>query len=405
MTVLQRFLNYVKFDTMSNNESNTCPSSEKQWELARYLEKELKELGLSDVTLDENGYVMATLESNTDKETKTVGFIAHMDTSDAISGANVKPSIIRYTGEDIVLNEELNIVLSNKDFKVLDDYLNQELVVTDGTTLLGADDKAGIAEIISALEYMIKHPEIKHGNIKVAFTPDEEIGRGADLFDVSKFDADFAYTIDGSIIGELQYETFNAAEAKVKISGVSVHPGDSKGKMINAVAIAAEIAESLPKNETPETTEGYQGFYHLVSIKGDVEQASMYYIIREFDKERFHHKKETIKSLEHKINQRYEKNIVSIEVKDQYYNMREMLEGRMDIINYAKVAMEELGIEPRIVPVRGGTDGSKLSFMGLLTPNIFTGGHNFHGKYEFIPVESMNKTVSVIIKICENLAK
>jgi tripeptide aminopeptidase len=403
--VTKRFLNYVKFDTMADAESNTCPSSPNQWELARYLENELKEIGMDEVSLDENGYVMATLKANTEGVSKTVGFIAHMDTSDAMSGANVKPRIVKYTGEAIVLNEDLNIRLSKEEFPELERYVNQDIIVTDGTTLLGADDKAGIAEIITAMEYLIQHPEIKHGDIKVAFTPDEEIGRGADLFNVEKFNADFAYTLDGGVIGELQYETFNAAEAKITVKGKSVHPGDSKGKMINAVLIASEIASMFPEDQRPETTEGYEGFYHLVSIKGDVENASLYYIIREFDKENFHNRKEFVKEVVNKINTKYQNKIVSLEVNDQYYNMKEKLIDHMYILEYAKQAMEELGIEPIIVPVRGGTDGSKLSFMGLLTPNIFAGGHNFHGKYEFIPTQSMEKAVELIVRISENLAK
>lgn len=404
MNVVERFLNYVKFDTMSDAESNTCPSSDKQWALAHYLEEELKSIGMDEVTLDENGYIMATLKSNIEKPTKTVGFIAHMDTSDALSGANVKAKIVTYNGEPIALNEELGIQLSSKDFPSLENYLGQELIVTDGTTLLGADDKAGIAEIVSAMEYLIQHPEIKHGDIKVGFTPDEEIGRGADLFNVEKFNADFAYTMDGGPVGELQYETFNAAEAKIQIKGRSVHPGDAKNKMINAVLIASELASLFPNSEKPETTEGYEGFYHLVSINGTVEDASMYYIIREFDREKFEERKNFVREVVDQINQKY-KNIVDLTINDQYYNMKEKLIDHMYIIEHAKQAMEELGIEPKIFPVRGGTDGSKLSFMGLLTPNIFAGGHNFHGKYEYVPTKSMEKAIDVIVRICENLAK
>jgi tripeptide aminopeptidase len=405
MTLVERFLKYVAFDTTANSESLTCPSSDNQWDLARYLELELKNLGMSSVSLDENGYVMATLKSNVTHEVPTVGFIAHMDTSDAITGENVKPRILTYEGKDIILNEKLNIILSEKDFPELGLYLHEEIIVTDGTTLLGADDKAGIAEIISAMEYLIANPEIKHGDIQIAFTPDEEIGRGADLFDVKKFNADFAYTIDGGVLGELQYETFNAAEVKVAIKGKSVHPGDSKGKMINAINIAAELAMMFPKESMPETTEGYQGFYHLVTMKGDCENANMYFIIREFDKQEFSNKKDFVKELVVKVNSKYKSNIVSVEINDQYYNMKEKLQDHMYILEYGKKAMEELGIEPKILPVRGGTDGSKLSFMGLLTPNIFAGGHNFHGKYEYIPINSMKKAVEVIVRICENLVK
>lgn len=405
MKVLERFLEYVRFDTMSDSNSPTCPSSAKQWDLARYLKDELIAIGMDEVDLDQNGYVMATLKSNVDKPVPTVGFIAHMDTSDALSGANVKARIVKYTGEDILLNETLGIYLSRKDFPELDNYLNQDLVVTDGTTLLGADDKAGIAEIVAAMEYLIQHPEIKHGDIKVAFTPDEEIGRGADLFDVERFAADFAYTLDGGGIGELQFETFNAAEAKITIHGKSVHPGDAKDKMINAVGIATELAAMFPASETPETTAGYEGFYHLVEINGNVESANMYYIIREFDRDKFEKRKQFVQDIVAKLNQKYQQDIIKVEVNDQYYNMKEKLQNHMYIIEYAKQAMEELGIKPLISPVRGGTDGSKLSFMGLPTPNIFAGGHNFHGKYEYVPVKSMEMAAQVIVKICENLAK
>lgn len=402
--VTERFLTYVKFDTQSDPKSNTCPSTAKQLELARYLVKELKSLGLEDVTLDEYGYVMATLKGNVDRKVPTVGFIAHMDTSDAMSGADVKPKIVTFTGEDIVLNEELDIVLSPKDFPSLYNYLNEAIIVTDGTTLLGADDKAGIAEIVTAVEYLLEHPEIPHGDIKIAFTPDEEIGRGADQFDVKRFGADFAYTVDGGAIGELQYESFNAAAAEIRIKGRSVHPGDAKGKMINAIHIANEIAMMFPADERPETTEGYEGFYHLYAMSGTVEEASMEYIIREFDAEKFKQRKNFVVQVIKQINQKYP-DAVELILYDQYYNMRDKLEERLDIVEYAKQAMMELGIEPVIKPIRGGTDGSKLSYMGLPTPNLFTGGHNFHGKYEYIPIRSMEKAVQVIVKICELVAR
>lgn len=402
--VTERFLTYVKFDTQSDPKSNTCPSTAKQLELARYLVKELKSLGLEDVTLDEYGYVMATLKGNVDRKVPTVGFIAHMDTSDAMSGADVKPKIVTFTGEDIVLNEELDIVLSPKDFPSLYNYLNEAIIVTDGTTLLGADDKAGIAEIVTAVEYLLEHPEIPHGDIKIAFTPDEEIGRGADQFDVKRFGADFAYTVDGGAIGELQYESFNAAAAEIRIKGRSVHPGDAKGKMINAIHIANEIAMMFPADERPETTEGYEGFYHLYAMSGTVEEASMEYIIREFDAEKFKQRKNFVVQVIKQINQKYP-DAVELILYDQYYNMRDKLEERLDIVEYAKQAMMELGIEPVIKPIRGGTDGSKLSYMGLPTPNLFTGGHNFHGKCEYIPIRSMEKAVQVIVKICELVAR
>lgn len=402
--VVERFITYVKFDTQSDPKSDTCPSTAKQLELARYLEKELKELGLDDVSLDENGYVMATLKGNVDKEVPTVGFIAHMDTSDALTGANVNPKIVKFTGDDIVLNEELDVVLSPNDFPSLNNYINEKIIVTDGTTLLGADDKAGIAEIITAIEYLIDHPEIKHGDIKIAFTPDEEIGRGADRFDVEKFGADFAYTVDGGAVGELQYESFNAAAAEIRIKGRSVHPGDAKDTMVNAIQIASEIAMMFPEDERPETTEGYEGFYHLYQMKGTVEEASMEYIIREFDAKQFKERKDFVVEVIKKMNKKYN-DAVELILYDQYYNMREKIEDHMEIVEYAKEAMLELGIEPIIEPIRGGTDGSKLSFMGLPTPNIFTGGHNFHGKFEYIPIPSMEQAVQVIVKICERIAR
>ncbi len=404
MDVKERFLNYVKFETTSNDESYDCPSTPGQLELGKYLVEELKSLGLSEVTMDKNGYVYATIPSNIEKKVPTVGFIAHMDTSPSVSGKDVKPKIVTYNNQDIVLNEELNVVLSSKDFPNLNQYVGKELIVTDGTTLLGADDKAGIAEIITAVEYILKN-NVKHGTIKIGFTPDEEIGRGADNFNIRFFNADFAYTVDGGAIGELQYENFNAASAKILIQGKSVHPGDAKGKMINAVLIATEIASMFPKDEVPEKTSGYEGFFHLTSITGCEEDASLTYIIRDFDKENFIKRKALVEDIVKQINNRYPNPIVRLIIKDQYYNMKEKFVNSMEIIETAKSAMQEIGIEPKIAAVRGGTDGSRLSFMGLLTPNIFAGGHNFHGKYEYIPIESMEKATELIIKIIEKVAQ
>lgn len=403
MKVLERFLTYVKFDTTANENNTTCPSTPGQTKFANYLVGELKGIGISDAQVDSNGYIMGSIPSNIDKDVPTVGFIAHMDTSDAISGKDVKPKVVTYHNQDIVLNEELGITLSNKMFKELDDYIGEELVVTDGTTLLGADDKAGIAEIITAMERIIEDKSVKHGRIRIAFTPDEEIGRGADLFDVKKFDADFAYTIDGGIIGELQHENFNAASAKIKIKGTSVHPGDAFNKMVNAAQIATEIAMEFPLNEVPEKSKGYDGFYHLHSIEGNSEEASLSYIIRDFDKDRFETKKQTVQTIVKNINNKYGNEIVNLVIKDQYYNMEEKLKEKMFIVDIAKKAMKQVGVTPKIKPIRGGTDGSRLSFMGLPTPNIFTGGHNFHGKYEYIPVNSMKKAVAVIKQITENI--
>jgi len=403
LKVHERFLNYVKFDTTSDEDSLTTPSTPGQIELAKYLVEELKQLGLNEVTLDEHGYVYATLPANIEKKVPVVGFIAHMDTSPAVSGKNIKPRIVKYDGNDIVLNEELDIVLSSKDFPSLNDNLGEELIVTDGTTLLGADDKAGIAEIITALEYIIKN-NIKHGTIKICFTPDEEIGRGADKFDVAKFNADFAYTMDGGPIGELQYENFNAAGVKIRIQGKSVHPGSAKDKMINAALIATEIAQAFPKDEVPEKTEGYEGFYHLNGISGSEEEATMSYIIRDFDKNNFERRKQKVLEIIESINKRYTQPIVEALVYDQYYNMKEKFTDAMHIIELAKEAMEEIGITPHIVPIRGGTDGARLSYMGLLTPNLFAGGYNFHGKYEYIPIKAMEKATELIVRIVEKVA-
>jgi len=404
MNVKQRFLNYVKIDTMANEDSDACPSSQGQMELAKFIVEELKTIGIKDVKLDEFGYVYATIPSNIDKTAPTVGFIAHMDTSPAVSGKDILPKIVKYVGDPIRLNEELGITLSSKEFPNLNQYVGKELIVTDGTTLLGADDKAGIAEIITAIEYIINNNP-KHGTIKIAFTPDEEIGRGADKFDVAFFNSDFAYTMDGGVIGELQYENFNAASAKIMIQGKSVHPGDALDKMINAALIASEISNMFPKAEVPEKTSGYEGFFHLASIQGSEEKASLDYIIRDFDMDNFNHRKRVVEDIVKEINDQYDRPIVELKIKDQYYNMKEKFVNKMEIIEIAKEAMIELGIEPKIVPIRGGTDGARLSYMGLLTPNIFAGGHNFHGKYEYIPIESMEKAVSVILKIIEKVAR
>jgi len=402
--LIERFINYVKIDTESNEDSTTCPSTDKQFNLAKILEKEMKEIGLVDVTLDENGYIMGTLPSNTSKEVPTIGFIAHMDTAPAFSGNSVKPNFVDYQGGDIILNKEKNIVLSPNDFKELNDYIGETLITTDGTTLLGADDKAGIAEILTAMEYLIDHSEIKHGEIRIGFTPDEEIGRGANLFDVEKFGAEFAYTIDGGKLGEVEYENFNAASAKIEITGRSVHPGTAKDQLINALQVGIEIHNMLPVNERPEFTEEYEGFYMLYSMEGDVSKANLDYIIRDHSKEKFIEKKEYISSIVNLLNKKYN-NAINLKITDSYYNMKEKIEEKIEVFNIAKDAMIELGITPIISPVRGGTDGARLSYMGLPCPNIFTGGHNYHGQYEYIPVSSMEKAVEVIVKISENVAK
>lgn len=400
--VVERFLKYVKFDTRSEEDSTSFPSTEKQFILARALADELREMELEDISLDQYGYVMATLPANTQKQVPTIGFIAHMDTSPEISGANIKPRIVEnYDGGDITLNEENNIVLSPREFPELKNYLGKTLITTDGTTLLGADDKAGIAEIISAIEHLKAHPEIQHGKIRIGFTPDEEVGRGVDYFDVEKFGADFAYTIDGGAIGELEYENFNAAKAKVKIQGRSVHPGTAKGTMINSILLANEFISLLPPKETPAETEGYEGFYHLLNFNGEVEETTLSYIIRDFSKEGFEKRKQTMSLLVDKLNQKYGTHTFKIELTDQYYNMKEKIEPVKHVVDLAFKAMEEVGVPPRINPIRGGTDGARLSFMGLPTPNIFGGGHNFHGKYEFIPTYAMEKAVEVIVKIAE----
>ncbi|MGY0392908.1 peptidase T [Bizionia sp. KMM 8389] len=404
--IIKRFVSYVTVDTESDPNSETTPSTAKQWDLANALVDELKAIGLDDVTIDENAYIMATLPSNVDHEVPTIGFISHFDTSPDFTGANVKPQIHEnYDGKDIVLNAEQNIVLSPEYFDDLLLYKGQTLITTDGTTLLGADDKAGITEIVSAMEYLIQHPEIKHGKIRVGFTPDEEIGRGAHKFDVAKFGADYAYTMDGSQVGELEYENFNAAGAVVTIQGKIVHPGYAKGKMINSMYIATEYINSLPRLETPEHTEGYEGFFHLHTMTGEVDETRLEYIIRDHDKEHFEARKEVMQKLASEINSQYGREVISIEIKDQYFNMKEKVEPVMHIVDIAEKAMIELGIEPLIKAIRGGTDGSQLSYMGLPCPNIFAGGHNFHGRYEYVPVESIIKATEVICKIAELTAE
>lgn len=404
--LVERFIKYVKIDTESDPNSDSCPSTEKQFNLARELVKELQELGLKDAAMDDNGYVMATLPSNIDKEVPTIGFIAHMDTSPDMTAENVKPQIVKnYDGSDIVLNGEKNIVLSPKDFPELKDYIGEDLITTDGTTLLGADDKAGIAEIMTAIEYLVNNPEVKHGTIKIGFTPDEEVGRGADKFDVEKFNASYAYTVDGGQIGELEFENFNAAYAKLKINGRNVHPGTAKNKMINSISIAMEFNSMLPANQVPQHTEGYEGFYHLHDIKGGVEETTVEYIIRDHDKEKFEEKKRRVESIAKYLNDNIGKGTVELDMKDQYYNMKEKIEPVMHIVETAKKAMEEVGVKPIIKPIRGGTDGARLSYMGLPCPNLFTGGHNFHGKFEYIPINSMKKSAEVIIKIVELYAE
>ena len=398
-TLKERFLRYVKFNTRSDEASETIPSTPSQMEFAKMLKKELEELGLSNVFINKACFVNATLPSNIDKKVPTVGFIAHMDTAD-FNAEGINPQIVEnYDGKDIVLNKEQNIVLKVEEFPNLKNYISKTLITTDGTTLLGADDKSGIVEIIEAVKYLKEHPEIKHGDIKMAFGPDEEIGRGADYFDVKEFAADYAYTMDGGPIGELEYESFNAAQATFKIKGVSVHPGTAKGKMINAGLIASEIIEMFPKDEVPEKTEGYEGFYYLVETHTSCEDGKVVYILRDHDKAKFLAKKEFVKELVEKVNKRYGREVVKLELKDEYYNMGEIIKDHMYVVDIAKQAMENLGIKPIIKPIRGGTDGSKISFMGLPTPNIFAGGENFHGKYEFVALESMEKATDVIVEI------
>ncbi|MBA5849948.1 peptidase T [Clostridium sp. cel8] len=404
--VTDKFLRYVKFDTQSSEESNTSPTTEKQLKLAEELVKELREMGIDNACCDENGYVMGSLASNIDKEVPAVGFISHMDTSPEISGKDVNPQIVEnYDGNDIVLNKENNIVLKTEDFPEIKKYKGKTLITTDGNTLLGADDKAGVSEIMTAIEYIINHPEIKHGDVKIGFTPDEEVGKGADNFNVEKFGAKFAYTIDGGEIGELEYENFNAASAKIKILGRSVHPGSAKDKMINSMLVANEFMSMFPKNETPETTEGYEGFYHLISINGGIEETNLDYIIRDFDSDNFKKRKDFIKNCGEVIKKKYGNNIIEININDQYNNMKEKIEPVKYIVDMAKKAISMADVEPKVLPIRGGTDGARLSFMGLPTPNIFTGGSNFHGRYEFIPVFAMEKAVEVIVNIVKLTAQ
>jgi len=403
--ITKRFLSYVTIDTESDPNNPAFPSTEKQWDLAKFLVKELSDIGLNDITLDENCYVMATLPSNLDYEVPTIGFVSHIDTTPDYTGANVKPQIHHnYDGKDIILNEKENIVLSPSYFEDLLQYKGQTIITTDGSTLLGADDKAGITEIVSAMEYLIKHPEIKHGKIRICFTPDEEVGKGAHKFDVEKFGAEWAYTMDGSQIGELEYENFNAAGAKIIINGKIVHAGYAKGKMINSMTIASDFISRLPKNEVPESTEGYEGFFHLYKIDGKVEQTILHYIIRDHDKELFENRKDFIKSVVSNLNKELGSDIIEIEISNQYYNMKEKVVSVMHIVDIAEEVMKDLNIIPLIKPIRGGTDGSQLSFMGLPCPNIFAGGHNFHGRYEYVPVESMMKATEVIIGISEKVA-
>ncbi len=403
--LLERFLRYVKIDSQSDPESETTPSTEKQWNMAKLLKEELEQLGMDEVEMDEHGYVYATLPSNVEKEVPVIGFIAHYDTTPDYNGAGVNPQIHEnYDGGDIVLNREKNMVLSPDYFPELKKFKGQTLITTDGTTLLGADDKAGVAEIMTAMEYLLKHPEIKHGKIRVAFNPDEEIGRGAHKFDVQKFGAEWAYTMDGSDVGELEFENFNAAGAKVIITGKSVHPGYAKDKMINSILLANEFMSAFPKDEVPERTEGYEGFYHITSINGTTEKTEMYYIIRDFDRENFERRKKFFLEVAEKINSRFDYDPVQVEMKDQYYNMREKIEPNMHVIEIVEESMKELGIEPKIKPIRGGTDGAQLSYKGLPCPNIFAGGLNFHGPYEYVPLESMQKATDLIVKIAEKTA-
>lgn len=397
--VIQRFLRYIAIDTRSDDSSETTPSTDKQFDLARLLRDEMTAMGLVDVTLDENCYLMGTLPANGMDGQPAIGFVSHMDSAPDLTGANIRPRIVHYTGGDIILDEQADIRISATTFPELEElYLDQDIMVTDGHTLLAADDKAGIAEIMEAVQYLVEHPELKHGDIKIGFTPDEEIGRGADKFDVARFGADFAYTMDGGRIGELQYENFNAASAKVTFKGLNVHPGNAKGKMINAMLLAMEYNGYIP-TARPDNTDGYDGFYHLVSMSGTVEEATLVYILRDHDREQFELKKSSILMTADRMSELYGEGRVVAEVQDQYYNMREVVEPMMYIVDHAAAAMEAAGITPVIEPIRGGTDGSKLSFMGLPAPNIFAGGHNFHGRYEYLPIQNLIKATEVIIRI------
>lgn len=400
--LIKRLTTYAQIDTQSDDDSPTCPSTPGQLTLGRLLAEELNAIGMQEVTMDENGYVMATLPANTDKDVPTIGFLAHVDTATDFTGAGVKPQLVEaYTGGDIVLNEALNVVLSPKDFPELSRYQGHTLITTDGTTLLGADNKAGIAEIMTAMNYLIQHPEIQHGKLRVAFTPDEEIGRGPHKFDVTAFGAQFAYTMDGGPLGELQYESFNAAQAKITVKGTNVHPGTAKGKMVNSAKIAMALHAELPDAESPEYTEGYEGFYHLISIAGAAEETKLTYIIRDHDKAKFAARKANVERIVQAYQERYGQDNIVLELKDQYYNMREKVEPVKQIVDIAHRAMTNLGITPIIEPIRGGTDGSQLSYMGLPTPNIFTGGENYHGKFEYISVDNMVKATNVIIEIVQ----
>ncbi len=400
--ISERFIRYAKIDTQSNEESTTCPSTNKQFNLAKVLKEELEEMGINKTELDENGYVYATIPANINYTVPTIGFIAHLDTSPDMPADNVKPIIVKnYSGKDIILNLDKNIVLSPNDFPELLTYVGQDLIVTDGNTLLGADDKAGVAEIMQMAEYISENPEFKHGPIKIAFTPDEEIGRGADLFNVKKFGADFAYTIDGGGLGELEFENFNAAVAKIAVKGKNVHPGEAKNKMVNATLILNRIIGSIPVEETPRYTEGYQGFYHVIHAKGTVEESSAELIIRDHDQEKFQEKKQRLQQMADKLNAEYGKDYIQLEIKDQYYNMKKMIEPHIHIVEMARDAMEQINIKPLIKPIRGGTDGARLSYMGLPTPNIFSGGHNYHSRFEYIPISSMEKATETILKIIE----
>lgn len=404
--LIDRFLNYVAFETTSNEESGVTPSTPGQMVLAKYLKEELESLGLQEVFLDDNGYLYATLPANTDKQVPVVGFIAHMDTAPDMSGKNVTPRIVQnYDGGDIVLNAAENIVLSPTQFPELKNHIGEDLIVTDGNTLLGADDKAGIAEIISGVEYLMQHPEIEHGKVRIAFNPDEEIGLGAHKFDVERFGCDFAYTFDGGEVGELEFENFNAAAAKLTFTGRNVHPGTAKNKMINSIRVANRFITMLPSHETPEHTEGYEGFYHLISINGSVEQTVVNYIIRDHSRERFESRKREFQHLTNKINSEYGEGTLKLELRDQYYNMREKIEPVMYIIDIAKEAMLAAGVEPVVKAIRGGTDGAQLSFKGLPCPNIFAGGMNMHGRFEYVPIPSMEKAMKVMVKIAELTAK
>ena len=401
--IIKRFTSYVKVDTQSNENHTECPSTPGQLTLAKQLVEELKAIGMDEVSMDENGYVMATLPSNTEKDVPVIGFLAHLDTATDFTGKGVNPQIIeQYDGSELVLNETKKVVLSPKDFPSLNHYIGHTLITTDGTTLLGADNKAGIAEIMTAMDFLIKHPDVKHGKIRVAFTPDEEIGRGPHKFDVKAFGANYAYTVDGGKLGELEYESFNAASVKLTFKGTNIHPGTAKGVMVNSQKIAMDFHSQLPADQAPEWTEGYEGFFHLISFHGDVEETKLSYIIRDHDREKFHAKKQLVETIVAELREKYGQERIILDMNDQYYNMKEKIEPVKEIVEIASDAMKRLGIEPIISPIRGGTDGSQLSFMGLPTPNIFTGGENFHGPYEFISVDNMEKAVKVITGICQS---